>query len=193
MKKEKLNSLVNIINEEADICENIINGTECWSTTDCEKMLEIRTLINEMVSTPMRIEDYYYLDADTFVAVFNKQTDESGEGFNFEVEYDEHDEEWSAYMVYDQGIVNIDVTLLPNGMLDMAKDTHKRLDNMGSVSNCIVNILGDAIPKDYVFELRDNILNYVINDLVETADDDWNNDDVALAIGRVLVKMTTQN
>lgn len=43
-----------------------------------------------------------------------------------------------------------------------------------------------AISGDYVNEIVDNIIDDVIDDIKETADKDFNEDDIRLAVGRVL-------
>jgi hypothetical protein len=51
----------------------------------------------------------------------------------------------------------------------------------------IYKMLGVAVSDHYIGDIVDNIINDVVEDVEECADpDNWNEDDVRLAIGRTL-------
>lgn len=53
----------------------------------------------------------------------------------------------------------------------------------------IVKSLQNAISSDYINTVAEHILDDVVEDVEECADkDDWNEDDVRLAVGRVFIK-----
>lgn len=41
--------LQSVIDEEAAICNDIENGTSCWTSVDCEKVVEMQKLIDELI------------------------------------------------------------------------------------------------------------------------------------------------
>lgn len=56
------------------------------------------------------------------------------------------------------------------------------------VREFMLSLLKKSISDDYVVYIADNILDDVVEDVKETADrTEWNEDDVRLAIGRVLI------
>ena len=57
------------------------------------------------------------------------------------------------------------------------------------VEKIVERILSSSITKDYIHRIVDVILDDVVADVNETADaDNWNEDDVRLAIGRIILK-----
>lgn len=78
----------------------------------------------------MEIVDKFYNDATTFVSIFNSETDNVGDSFNYEVEcHTDEGDKWYAVKVYDHEILETDLVNLPNGMLEMAIEAKKALDN----------------------------------------------------------------
>ena len=60
------------------------------------------------------------------------------------------------------------------------------------VRSIVRNSLNNAVADDYIDPIVDKILPDVVNDVAETSgfllDGDWTDGDVALALGRVLMK-----
>ena len=56
------------------------------------------------------------------------------------------------------------------------------------IEDTITKILTPSTTRDYAKEIAFYICNDVINDLKECADEDYNDDDIRLAIGRVIWK-----
>ena len=78
---------------------------------------------------------------------------------------------------------------------NITTDGSKVEDNMEFDIEKIVNkLLSKAMSDDYFTYVKDLILKEVVADVVECADPiDWNEDDVRLAIGRVLIDKLTTN
>ena len=61
------------------------------------------------------------------------------------------------------------------------------------VEKIVERILSSSITKDYIHRIVDVIIDDVVADVNETADaDNWNKDDVRLAIGRIILKKFKQ-
>lgn len=57
-----------------------------------------------------------------------------------------------------------------------------------NIRELMFSLLKKSISDDYVGYIIDNILDDVVNDVKETADpEEWNEDDIKLAIGRVIL------
>ena len=67
---------------------------------------------------------------------------------------------------------------IPGQMLDMAPN----------VRRCLVDLLWQSCSSSYAAVLAEELLTEVTQDVCECADYDWNEDDVRLALGRVLIK-----
>jgi len=52
----------------------------------------------------------------------------------------------------------------------------------------MIILLDGSISDDYIGRIIDNILDDVAEDIDTTADKNYNNDDVRLAIGRILIE-----
>ncbi len=55
------------------------------------------------------------------------------------------------------------------------------------VREFMLSLLKKSISDDYVVSIADNILDDVIEDIKTSADEDYSDDDVRFAIGRVLI------
>ena len=74
---------------------------------------------------------------------------------------------------------------------DMAKSLNegKKPTKEKWIRQAVEQLLLDSIAEDYIDRITDIIIDDVIEDINETADPErWNNDDVRLAIGRVILK-----
>ena len=74
---------------------------------------------------------------------------------------------------------------------DMAKSLNegKKPTKEKWIRQAVEQLLLDSIAEDYIDRITDIIIKDVIEDINETADPErWNNDDVRLAIGRVILK-----
>ena len=56
------------------------------------------------------------------------------------------------------------------------------------VREFILNFLQKGISDDYVTYITDNILDDVVEDIKTSADEDYSDEDIKFAIGRVLTK-----
>lgn len=137
----------------------------------------------------MKIEDKYYLDGDTFVAIFNAQRDENGEEYHYEIEYHLDEKEWTAVQSYAEEVFEGELEKLPESMLQMAKDAKYDLDKRW-VRETIVSELIKTHDVSVASKLSDNIIDDVMQDIEETADENFNNSDIIIALGRVLLKRT---
>jgi hypothetical protein len=61
------------------------------------------------------------------------------------------------------------------------------LATTSTVRRCLVDILWQSCSSSYAEILTDELLEDVVRDVCECAGDNWNDDDVRLALGRVLV------
>lgn len=137
----------------------------------------------------MEIKDKYYLDGDTFLAIFNQECDENGE-YHYEVEYNLNEKQWVAIKHYEEDYLRVNVEKkLSKGMLQMAKDAKYDLDKRW-VRETIVGELIKTHDISIANKLCDNIIDDVMNDIAETADENFNNSDIIIALGRVLLKRT---
>ncbi len=55
------------------------------------------------------------------------------------------------------------------------------------VREFVLSLLKKSISDDYVVYIADNILDDVVEDIKTSADDDYSDEDVRFAIGRVLI------
>lgn len=63
-------------------------------------------------------------------------------------------------------------------------------EKRNEVREAIVNELAYLMDSEYRNRIADNILNDVIDDIEETADEEFNDSDIRIAIARVLVRRT---
>lgn len=54
------------------------------------------------------------------------------------------------------------------------------------IKSCAWDLLNTAIANDYISEIVEELLPDIVDDVTTSADENWNYDDVRLAIGRVL-------
>lgn len=57
-------------------------------------------------------------------------------------------------------------------------------DQRTIIRDCVMIFLKKSMGEDYCQRIREKIIEYVYDDVEECADDNWNYDDVKLAIGR---------
>ena len=62
----------------------------------------------------------------------------------------------------------------------------KRYLSIPAFRKCLDTMLRKCISTDYVGDIIDEIIDDVIDDVELTADKEWNEDDIRLAVGRVI-------
>lgn len=62
----------------------------------------------------------------------------------------------------------------------------KRYLSIPAFRRCLEDMFRKCVSSDYTGDIIDNIIDDVIEDVELTADEEWNEDDIKLAVGRVI-------